>query len=62
MCGATYVGQVEHEFMHSKGLGICANCMTTGMQKPLRRCSGCTLVDYCSREYVTIGLSPYCDE
>ncbi|KEF59812.1 uncharacterized protein A1O9_04660, partial [Exophiala aquamarina CBS 119918] len=50
MCGATYIGQIEHEFMHSKGLGICANCMTTGMQKPLRRCSGCILVDYCSRE------------
>jgi hypothetical protein len=58
MCGATYIGQIEHEFMHSKGLGICANCMTTGMQKPLRRCSGCIMVDYCSKEYVAADFYP----
>lgn len=50
LCGATYIAQLEHEFMHSKGLSVCANCFTAGLQKPLKRCSGCTLVDYCSRD------------
>ncbi|KIV89643.1 hypothetical protein PV10_07029 [Exophiala mesophila] len=49
-CGATYIARLEHEFMHGKGLSVCANCFTAGLQKSLKRCSACTLVDYCSRE------------
>ncbi|KIW91858.1 uncharacterized protein Z519_07828 [Cladophialophora bantiana CBS 173.52] len=50
ICGVTYVGQIEHEYMHSKKLSVCANCLALGFQKPLRRCNGCLLVDYCSKE------------
>ncbi|OAL39364.1 hypothetical protein AYO20_01234 [Fonsecaea nubica] len=50
ICGVTYVGQIEHEYMHGKKLSVCANCLALGFQKPLRRCNGCLLVDYCSKE------------
>lgn len=51
MCGVTYVGQIEHEYMHGKKLSVCANCLALGFQKPLKRCNGCMLIDYCSKEY-----------
>ena len=51
MCGATYIGQIEHEFMHSKKLGLCANCLNSGMDRTLRRCSACIMIDYCSKQY-----------
>ena len=50
-CGVSYVGQIEHEYMHSKKLSVCANCLSLGFQKPLKRCNGCLLIDYCSKEY-----------
>jgi len=31
-------------------LSVCGNCLALGFQKPLKRCNGCRLVDYCSKE------------
>ncbi|EHY53010.1 hypothetical protein HRR90_003640 [Exophiala dermatitidis] len=50
ICGVTYVSQIEHEYLHSKKLSVCANCLALGFQKSLRRCNGCQLVDYCSKD------------
>ncbi|KIW66350.1 hypothetical protein PV04_05686 [Phialophora macrospora] len=50
MCGVSYVGRIEHEYMHSKKLSVCANCLALGFQKPLKKCNGCLLIDYCSKE------------
>lgn len=38
--------------MNSRKLSLCANCMALGFDKALKRCAGCGVVDYCSREYV----------
>ncbi|KAL6246226.1 hypothetical protein RBB50_006461 [Rhinocladiella similis] len=50
MCGVSYVSRIEHEYLHSKKLSVCANCLALGFQKPLRRCNACLLIDYCSKE------------
>lgn len=50
MCGVSYVSRIEHEYLHGKKLSVCANCLALGFQKPLRRCNGCMLIDYCSKE------------
>ncbi|KAK4943025.1 hypothetical protein LTR10_017410 [Elasticomyces elasticus] len=50
MCGVSYVSRIEHEYLHSKKLSVCANCLALGFQKPLKRCNGCLLIDYCSKE------------
>lgn len=58
-CGVSYVGQIEHEYMHSKKLSVCSNCLSLGFQKPLKRCNGCLLIDYCSKEFVFMSLSAH---
>lgn len=54
--GVAYVSTMEHEYMNSNKLSICANCLALGFDKPLKRCAGCGMVDYCGKEYV-LGLS-----
>ncbi len=51
MCGVSYVGQIEQEYMHNKKLSVCANCLALGFQMSLKRCNGCMLIGYCSKEY-----------
>lgn len=53
LTGVAYVGQIEHEYMSIHKLSVCGNCFALGFQKPLKRCNGCRLVDYCSKEYVS---------
>jgi MYND finger len=48
--GVAYVAVIEHEFMNSNKFTICNNCMAMGFDKQLKRCNGCMLVDYCSKE------------
>jgi|SRR5271163_2302645 len=50
-CGVTYVGQLEHEYMWIHKLSVCAGCLSVGWDKPLKRCNGCQLADYCSKRY-----------
>jgi hypothetical protein len=50
--GVAYVALIEHEYMHANKLSLCDNCLAPAFDKPLRRCNGCMLVDYCSKEYV----------
>lgn len=52
LTGVAYVGQIEHEYMSVNKLSVCSNCFALGFQKPLKRCNGCKLVDYCSKEFV----------
>jgi hypothetical protein len=47
------VAAIEHEYMSANKLTICNNCMALGFDKPLRRCNGCMMIDYCSKEYPT---------
>jgi hypothetical protein len=49
--GVSYVLSLEHEYLNSHKLSICANCLALGFDKPLKRCAGCGMVDYCGREY-----------
>jgi len=48
--GVSYVGQIEHEYMSLHKLSVCGSCLALGFQKPLKRCNGCRLIDYCSKE------------
>lgn len=48
--GVSYVLALEHEYLNSQKLSICANCLALGFDKPLKRCAGCGMVDYCSKE------------
>lgn len=48
--GVSYVLALEHEYLNSHKLSICANCLSLGFDKPLKRCAGCGMVDYCSKE------------
>ena len=50
LTGVAYVGQIEHEYMSMHKLSVCSNCLAIGFQKTLKRCNGCRLVDYCSKE------------
>lgn len=48
--GVSYVLALEHEYLNSQKLSICANCLALGFDKALKRCAGCGMVDYCSKE------------
>jgi hypothetical protein len=48
--GVSYVLSLEHEYLNSHKLSICANCLALGFDKPLKRCAGCGMVDYCGKE------------
>ena len=48
--GVSYVLSLEHEYLNSHKLSICANCLALGFDKSLKRCAGCGMVDYCSKE------------
>jgi hypothetical protein len=48
--GVAYVAAMEHEYLNAQKLSICANCLALGLAKPLKRCAGCGLVDYCGKE------------
>lgn len=48
-CGVAYVCQIEHEHMFKHKLSICAGCLAMGVDKNLKRCTGCQLIDYCSK-------------
>lgn len=50
VCGVTYVATLEHDYLHDKHLSVCANCLALGFQVALRRCTGCRMIDYCSKE------------
>lgn len=50
LAGVAFVSQLEHEYMSINKLSVCGNCLALGFQKPLKRCNGCKLVDYCSKE------------
>lgn len=50
LTGVAYVAQLESEYMLSQKLAVCNNCLALGFDKPLRRCNGCHLAAYCSKE------------
>jgi hypothetical protein len=56
--GVAYVAAMEHEYLNVQKLSICANCLALGLTKPLKRCAGCGLVDYCGKEWVSPPFPP----
>ena len=54
LSGVAYVAQIEHEYMSINKLTVCNNCFALSFNKPLSRCRGCLLCDYCSKELLAL--------
>lgn len=48
--GHSYIAQLEHDYLFAHKLTLCNNCFRLGTDVSMKRCQGCQLNDYCSKE------------
>lgn len=62
--GYSYVAQLEHDYLFAHKLTLCNHCFKLGTDVAMKRCQGCQLNDYCSKECQRLkwkAHKPYCN-